>query len=119
MKAGGICCQGAPHEALFTSDSRWSIVKELPEDQEEDPLADLLARLEPVDLVLIEGYKLEGHPKLEAYRAGNTRDLIARGDDRIVAVASDAVPEGLNLPVFDLNDTAGIADFIVEFVGLD
>ena len=77
-----------------------------------------MERLQPVDLVLVEGYKLEDHPKLEAYRAGSKRDLIAREDNRIVAVASDAAPSGVAVPVFDLNDTIAIADFIVDFVGL-
>lgn len=106
------------HEAIFSSSSRWSLVQEtLP--TKEDPLPELLSRLQPVDLVLIEGYKLEGHSKLEAYRGGNRRDLIARTDDRIVAIASDVEPDGLDVPIFDLDDTIAIADFVVDFVGLD
>lgn len=106
------------HEAIFSSPTRWSLTKEVPPAADEDPLSELVQRLESVDLVLVEGYKLEGHPKLEAHRAGSKRDLIAREDDRIVAIASDAMPSGVTVPVFDLDDTIGIADFIVEFVGL-
>ena len=106
------------HEAIFSSAMRWSLTKETPTGADEDPLSDLVARLKPVDLVLVEGYKLEGHPKLEAYRAGSKRDLIARQDDRIVAVASNAELENVNVPLFDLDDTIAIADFIVDFVGL-
>lgn len=105
-------------ESIFVSPTRWTLLKEVPAGAEEDPLADHLARLQPVDLVLVEGYKLENHPKLEAHRADNRRDLLARADDRIVAVASDSAPEGLDVPVLDIDDTVGIADFILSHVGL-
>ncbi len=106
------------HEAIFSSPTRWSLMKEMPAGAEEERLLDLAARLQPVDLVLVEGYKLEDLPKLEAHRASNKRDLIARKDQRVVAMASDSALEGLNIPVFDLDDTSAIADFILEFVGL-
>lgn len=106
------------YETIFSSSTRWSLTKETPPGADEDPLADLLAKLEPVDLVLVEGYKLESHPKLEAYRAGSRRDLIARTDDRIVAVASNADLQDLNVPLLELDDTQAIADFIVDYVGL-
>ncbi len=85
---------------------------------EEEPLSELFARLEDVDLVLVEGYKLEGHPKLEAYRAGSRRDLIARNDDRIVLVATDADLQDVPVPLVDLDDTTAIADFIERHTGL-
>lgn len=105
------------HEAIFSSSSRWMLINGTTA-AEEDSLLEHLARLQPVDLVLVEGYKLEGHSKLEAYRSGSRRDLIARSDKTIVAVASDAAPEGLDRPLFDLDDTVGIADFILDHVGL-
>jgi molybdopterin-guanine dinucleotide biosynthesis protein MobB len=83
----------------------------------EPTLDQLLARLAPVDLVLVEGYKREAHPKVEAFRAETGNDLIAPGDPSIRAVASDT-PLDLDRPVFDLNDTAAIADFILSEVGL-
>lgn len=78
---------------------------------------ELLARLSPVDLVLIEGYKREAHPKIEAFRAGAGHDLIAPKDPTVRAVASDT-PLQLDRPVFDLNDTHAIANFILQEVGL-
>lgn len=106
------------HEAIFSSPTRWSLMKEMPAGVEEERLSELAARLQPVDLVLVEGYKLEDLPKLEAHRASNKRDLIARKDDRVVAMASDSAVEGVNVPVFDLDDTSAIADFVLEYVGL-
>ena len=86
-------------------------------DDPEPALSDLLARLSPVDLVLIEGYKRDGHPKIEAHRAEPGNPLIAPGDPTIRAVASDTLLT-LDRPVFDLDDTAAIADFILAEVGL-
>lgn len=103
-------------EVLLSSRNRVALMHELRDDQE-PTLEALLARLSPVDLVLIEGYKRDAHPKIEAHRAETGNALIAPGDDTIRAVASD-VPLDLDRPVFDLNDTTAIANFILAEVGL-
>lgn len=108
--------QAGAKEVLLASGHRVALMQEL-RGAAEPSLSDLLARLSPVDLVLIEGYKREPHPKIEAYRASVGNDLIAPGDENIHAVASD-VPLELDRPVFDLNDTVSIADFILARVGL-
>ena len=76
-------------------------------------LDELLAHLAPADLVLVEGYKRDRHPKIEARRAETGQDLIAEGDATIEAVASDAPLPGLALPVFALDDIPAIAGFIL------
>ena len=86
-------------------------------DQDEPPLEDLLKRLSPVDLVLIEGFKRDQHSKIEAFRAETKNPLIAPDDPMIKAIASD-IPLDVECPVFDLNDTKAIADFIAAEVGL-
>lgn len=103
-------------EVLLSSRNRVALMHEL-RDAEEPTLEALLARLSPVDLVLIEGYKRDAHPKVEAHRNETGNPLIAPGDDTIRAVASD-VPLDLDRLVFDLNDTVAIADFILAEVGL-
>lgn len=103
-------------QVLLSSRNRWALMSEL-RGQSEPPLADLLVRLDPVDLVLVEGYKRDSHPKVEAYRAETGNPLIAPGDPTIRAVASDTKLE-LDRPVFDLNDTEAVADFILAEVGL-
>jgi len=103
-------------EVLLASRNRVALMQEL-RDAPEPPLSELLARLRPVDLVLVEGYKRDAHPKVEAHRAATGNPLIAPEDPTIRAVASD-VPLSLDRPVFDLNDTAAIADFILAEVGL-
>ncbi len=103
-------------EVLLASRNRVALMREL-RGAPEPPLADLLGQLAPVDLVLIEGYKREPHPKVEAHRAEPDNSLIAPEDATVRAVASDA-PLTLDRPVFDLDDTVAIADFILAEVGL-
>ncbi|MFW2544173.1 molybdopterin-guanine dinucleotide biosynthesis protein B [Primorskyibacter sp. 2E107] len=103
-------------EVILASRNRVAHMSEL-RGAQEPVLADLLARLAPVDLVLIEGYKRDSHPKVEAFRAETGNPLIAADDPTIRAVASD-VPLELDRPVFDLNDTIAVADFILKEVGL-
>lgn len=104
-------------EVVLASRKRWAMMHEL-RDTAEPELEALLPKLEPVDLVLVEGYKRSRHPKVEAHRLETGKDLIARGDDTVRAVASNGAPEGLQVPVLDLDDTAGIADFILSESGL-
>ena len=108
--------QAGATEVLLASRKRFALMHEL-RGEAEPRLEDLLAKLAPVDLVLIEGYKRDAHPKVEAFRAETGNPLIAQEDPTVKAVASD-VPLQLDRPVFDLNDTGAIADFILPEVGL-
>ena len=103
-------------EVLLASRNRVALMQEL-RDTDEPTLEALLARLSPVDLVLVEGYKRDAHPKVEAHRAQTGNPLIAPGDPSIRAVASDT-PLTMDRPVFELDDTSAIADFILAEVGL-
>ncbi len=94
-------------EVAVVGGRRYAIMRE----QAEPALADVLARLAPVDLVLIEGYKREAHAKIEV-RAADAPSLAAE-DPNIVAIASDTRPAETHLPWFRRDDIAGIADFIV------
>ncbi|PYG26875.1 bifunctional molybdopterin-guanine dinucleotide biosynthesis adaptor protein MobB/molybdopterin molybdotransferase MoeA [Pelagimonas varians] len=104
------------HEVMLASGVRIAQMSEL-RGSAEPPLSDLLARLKPVDLVLIEGYKREPHPKIEAFREVAGHDLMAPQDGTIAAVAADIALE-VDLPVFDLDDTARITEFVLRQVGL-
>lgn len=103
-------------EVLLASRNRFALMHELRDDAE-PTLDELLGKLSPVDLVLVEGYKRDRHPKIEAYRAETGNPLIAKEDDTIRAIASDT-PIDMDRPVFDLNDTKAIANFIAAEVGL-
>ena len=98
-------------EVLLASRNRFALMHEL-SDEDEPTLAELLSKLAPVDLVLVEGFKRDRHPKIEAWRESAGNPLIATGDPTIRAVASDAVIDTAGRPRFDLDDTPAIADFI-------
>jgi len=104
-------------QVLLASRNRWALMHEL-RDEDEPSLGDLLEQLSPVDLVLIEGYKRDRHPKIEAHRKETGQPLIAPEDETIVAVASDT-SVSVDRPVLDLNDTAAIANFIAQYLELD
>jgi len=104
-------------QVLLSSSNRWALMSEL-RGAAEPPLAELLAKLSPVDLVLIEGYKRDTHPKIEAHRQETGQPLIALDDSTIRAVASNAQPGGISVPLLDLDDTKAIADFISAELGM-
>jgi molybdopterin-guanine dinucleotide biosynthesis adapter protein len=96
-------------EVAIVSSRRWAIVHELG-NEPEPPLADVLARLSPVDLVIVEGFKRHAHPKIEIFRAAVGKPLLHPEDDCIVAIATDGPLPQAQLPVLMLDDIAGIAD---------
>jgi molybdopterin-guanine dinucleotide biosynthesis adapter protein len=100
-------------EVLVGSANRWAVVHEL-RGEAEPTLPALLRKASPVDLVLVEGYKGESHPKLEVYRAANGKPMLHPGDPAIVAVASDTPLSGVRIPVLDLNDIEGITDILLR-----
>ena len=103
-------------QVLLASTERWALMNEH-RGAEEPSLSELLAKLEPVDVVLIEGWKRDSHPKVEAWRAETGNPLIAPNDPTILAVASDTSFE-IDRPMFDLDDTAAIANFILDYLGM-
>lgn len=104
-------------EVLLSSRKRWALMHENTGNSEAE-LDELLSKIEPVDLVLIEGYKGGPHPKVEAHRAETGNGLIAHEDQTIRAIASDTELSAMAVPVFELDDTDAVADFILEQVGL-
>lgn len=104
-------------EVMVSSSRRFALMREL-RGAPEPGLDELLARMSPVDLVLVEGFKSHPHDKLEIYRASLGKPLLCAEDRHVVAVASDAPVAGLRVPRLDLNDIGAIADFIVTQCGL-
>lgn len=100
-------------EVLIASPQRWALLHEV-RDAGEPTLEALLAQLAPVDLVLVEGFKRDRHPKIEVWRAAVGKPLIARDDDSIVAVATEPgdPPPDCPVPLIDLNDAAAVARLI-------
>lgn len=100
-------------EVLISSARRWALMHEL-RTEPEPSLQELLTHLSPVDLVVVEGYKTQTHPKLEVHRASVGKPLLYPNDPHIVAVVSDTRPPSLSLPFADLNDVEAIADLVDE-----
>ncbi len=102
-------------EVVLASADRLAIMVEHRGPEPELPA--VLARMAPVDLILVEGYKRDAHPKVEVWREETGHPLIQLGDSLVRAVATDAALT-LPVPVLDLNDTRAVADFILREVGL-
>jgi molybdopterin-guanine dinucleotide biosynthesis protein B len=103
--------QAGASEVMVASARRFALMHEL-RDAPEPSLDELVARMAPVDLLLVEGFKAHPHPKLEVHRPSVGKPFLYPEDPHIVAIACDtalAAP----LPVLDLADAAAIADFIL------
>lgn len=99
-------------EVLVASGARWALMHEH-RDEPEPPLHGLLGRLSPCDLVIVEGFKRDGHCKIEVHRVGNDKPLLYPQDPAIVAIASDAALEGVPIALVRLDDVEAIADLIL------
>jgi molybdopterin-guanine dinucleotide biosynthesis adapter protein len=99
-------------EVLVSSANRWALMHEL-RGEGEWTLDALLEKLSPVDLVLIEGFKTQAHPKLEVYRAAVGKPLLHPDDPNIVAIASDGDIKA-TIPVIRLDDIEAVTDILVE-----
>jgi molybdopterin-guanine dinucleotide biosynthesis protein B len=101
-------------EVLVSGGRRWALMHELREEAEPG-LAELLTHLSPVDLVVIEGFKREAHPKIEIHRRAASRSLLHLHDPHIVAMASDIPAPAAPIPVVGLDDIEAIADLVERF----
>lgn len=101
-------------QVLVSSSQRWALMTEL-RGAPEPALPALLAQLAPVDLVIVEGFKFDPHPKIEVHRAANGKPWRHPEDPAIRAVASDiAPPAGCALPWAHLDDVERIAGLLLE-----
>ncbi|MEH2509389.1 molybdopterin-guanine dinucleotide biosynthesis protein B [Nitrobacteraceae bacterium AZCC 1564] len=103
--------QSGATEVLISSGRRWALMHEL-RDAPEPSLREHLRRMSPVDLVVVEGFKADTHPKIEVYRAVNGKTLLFPDDPAIVGIATDQKID-TRLPQADLNDIPAIATMIL------
>ena len=104
--------QAGATEVLIGSANRWALMHEL-RGAEEPGLGELLARLSPVDLVLVEGFKRGAHRKIEVHRTANAKPFLHPDDPSIVAIISDAPAPG-TLPHVHLDDIDRVAALALE-----
>lgn len=100
-------------EVLVASANRWALMHELRGEQEWT-LQQLLEKLSPVDLVIIEGFKSGHHPKLEVHRAANEKPLLYPGDSDIRAIACDIEIAHAPLPVVSIDDMEAVASHLLR-----
>jgi molybdopterin-guanine dinucleotide biosynthesis protein B len=110
--------EAGAQEVLISSGKRWALMHEL-QGEKEQSLSDLLVRMTPVDLVLIEGFKAALHPKIECHRSVSEMPLISKTNDTIVAVAHDIDVDTGGLKSLDLNNVKEVADFVVTQTGIN
>jgi molybdopterin-guanine dinucleotide biosynthesis protein B len=104
--------QAGASEVLVASANRFALMHEL-RGAPEWSLAQLLDKLTPVDLVIVEGFKRAGHPKLEVHRAANGKPFLWPEDAEVIGLASDAAPGAGAPPCVGLDDVAGAADLML------
>lgn len=113
--------QAGATQVLLSSSRRWALMNENP-DEAGLELDALLAHLDPVDLIIVEGFKMGDQPKIQVIRACNNTDVLPESARRIVAIASDVPVETKDYncegPCLELDNTPIIADFIVTHCGL-
>ena len=110
--------QAGAGEVMITSQNRWALMHEL-RGAPEPSLDELVARMSPVDLLLIEGFKRHPHPKIEIYRPSLGKPPLHPEDPFIVAIASDEMLTRPALPLLPLSDVGAIAAFILGHEGQD
>ena len=103
-------------EVLVGSERRWALMHEN-RGAPEPSAAELMRHMTPVDLLIVEGFKREGHDKIEIHRRESGKPLLYPDDPHIVAVLSDEPLPDCPLPVISVDDIGAIADFILSHFG--
>jgi molybdopterin-guanine dinucleotide biosynthesis protein B len=105
-------------EVAVVSAARWALIHESQGDAEPS-LDEILAKLAPCDLVIVEGYKRDGHQKIEVRNLDLAHPKLAGDDPAIVAIAANGPVGDAPVPVFARDDVTGLADFIVTHMSLE
>jgi len=107
-------------QVIIASSRRWAKMHEL-RSESEPSLAFLLTQIETVDLVLVEGFKNDDHPKIVVFRPSVSSESIPQGLPQVIALASDEQIEpeefGITCDLLDLNDIPAIGVFVMNHFG--
>lgn len=99
-------------EVMIASASRFALMREMPKDIDEPDVGGLLARMAPVDIVLLDGFRRSGYPKMEVIQAGQDQAQFAAYDPMVLAVTSEA-PISAPVPGLPLSDISSLGDFVM------
>lgn len=101
--------QAGADAVALSSPAKVALVRKVEEELTLDQVA---AMLGPVDIIIVEGYKRSDKPKIEIHRTAHSRELLCSSEE-LLALVSDA-DWNIGVPVFDLDDAAGVAELLVE-----
>ena len=104
-------------EVAVVSKGRWALIHEL-RDEAEPALDDILQKMAPCDLVIVEGYKRDTHDKIEVRNLALDHPSLAGDDPTIVAIAATGAIAGTPVPVFDRDDVSALSAFIISHMEL-
>lgn len=104
-------------EVAVVSRHRWAIIHESRDDPE-PTLDEVLSKLAPCDLVIVEGYKRDHHHKIEVRNLDLTHPALAGEDPTVVAIAANGPVPDAPVPVFGRDDVTALASFIEEHMEL-
>jgi molybdopterin-guanine dinucleotide biosynthesis protein B len=99
-------------EVMIASATRFALLHQMPADTREPEVGGLLARMAPVDIVLLDGFRRSNYPKMEVVAAGQNQALLAPADPMVLAVTSD-LPIGADVPCLALSNIGALADFVL------
>ncbi|GAB6173470.1 molybdopterin-guanine dinucleotide biosynthesis protein B [Paradesulfitobacterium aromaticivorans] len=105
--------QAGADVVVISSPTKIAVLEKVEEDQ---PLDEVVKRVQGVDLIFTEGYKRAHKPKIEVFRSAVHKDLLCQPEE-LLAIASDVQFE-LGVPCYDLDDAAGLCDLLAEKFGL-
>ncbi len=100
-------------EVAVISQNRFAIMNEL-RGTEPPTLEEILAKLSPCDLVIVEGYKRDTHDKIEVRNLELSHPALAGDDPLIVAIAANGEILNSSVPVYNRDDVSNLANFILE-----
>lgn len=109
--------QAGAQEVLISSSARWALIHEH-RDSPETSFDELVGKMSPVDILLVEGFKTENFPKIEIWRESVEKDFLYEQDDTVIAIAADIALPQTPIPVLDINNPTEVADFIVSCLEL-
>jgi molybdopterin-guanine dinucleotide biosynthesis protein B len=99
-------------EVLVASSRRWALMREL-RDEPEPSIYDLLQKMSPVDLVLIEGFKSACHTRIEVYRKDVGKPPFHPQNPHVAGIVSDTPFPEAGRPVIDIDDIEGVVQLVL------
>ena len=99
-------------EVLVASSKRWALMHELREAPEPS-IYDLLRKMSPVDLVLIEGFKSAHHTRIEVFRKDVGKLPFHPENPHVVGIVSDTPFPDAGRTVVDIDDIEGVVELIL------